>query len=44
MDVTGTVEVASWVLGFGDQAVVLEPQSLRAEIAAELRRAAANYG
>jgi len=43
MDVGGSVEVASWVLGFGDQAVVLEPADLRDQIAAELRRAVANY-
>ncbi len=29
MDVSGTVELASWMLGFGDQAEVLEPDSLR---------------
>jgi proteasome accessory factor B len=43
MDVAGTVEVSSWVLSFGDQAEVLEPESLRDEIAAELARAAAKY-
>ncbi len=44
MDVSGTVEVVSWVLGFGDQAEVLEPGSLRDQVAAELARAAARYG
>jgi proteasome accessory factor B len=43
MDVGGSTEVASWVLGFGDQAVVLEPASLREDVAAELRRAASQY-
>lgn len=43
MDVSGTVEVVSWVLGFGDQALVCEPPALRQAVAAELRRAAARY-
>lgn len=43
MDVAGSVEVPSWVLGFGDKATVLEPAPLRDEVAAELRRAAAKY-
>jgi predicted DNA-binding transcriptional regulator YafY len=43
MEVSGTVELASWVLGFGDQAEVLEPESLREQIAAELARATARY-
>jgi predicted DNA-binding transcriptional regulator YafY len=43
MDVHGTVEVVSWVLGFGDKATVLEPASLRAEVAAEVERATRNY-
>lgn len=43
MDVRGTTELASWVLGFGDQAVVLEPDSLRDHIGGELERAAARY-
>ena len=32
MDVGGALEVQSWVLGFGDQAVVLEPAKLRVSI------------
>jgi proteasome accessory factor B len=44
MEVGGALEVQSWVLGFGDQAVVLEPATLREEIASELGRAAAHYG
>ncbi len=43
MDVSGTVELASWVLGFGEHAEVLKPESLRAQVAAELRTAAARY-
>lgn len=43
MEVSGTVELASWVLGFGDQAEVLEPESLREQIGAELARATARY-
>jgi len=43
MDVAGIVEVTNWVLSFGDKAVVLEPQKLREDIAAELRRAVQRY-
>ncbi len=43
MDVQGTTELASWVLGFGDRAVVLEPSGLRKEIEAELERAGRAY-
>jgi len=44
MDVRGTTELVSWVLGFGDKAKVLEPPSLQADVAAELRRADRQYG
>lgn len=43
MEVSGTVEVVSWVLGFGDKAEVLEPGSLRDQVASELARASARY-
>jgi predicted DNA-binding transcriptional regulator YafY len=43
MDVHGTTEIVSWVLGFGPTAEVLEPPALRAAVAAELRAAAARY-
>jgi predicted DNA-binding transcriptional regulator YafY len=43
MEVSGTVEVLSWVLGFGDKAEVLEPGALRDQVAAELQRACARY-
>jgi len=36
MDLRGTVEVLSWVLGFGDKARVLEPAALRDAVAAEV--------
>ncbi len=39
MDVRGTVEVVSWVLGFGDKARVVEPEALRAAIRNEQGRA-----
>ena len=35
MEVRGTVELVSWVLGFGEKARVLEPAALRAAVAAE---------
>lgn len=43
MDVRGTVEVVTWVLGFGDKAVVLEPAALREAVADELSRAFGRY-
>jgi proteasome accessory factor B len=43
MLVAGTVDVASWVLSFGDKALVLEPAGLRDQIAGELERAAGAY-
>lgn len=43
MDAAASVEVITWVLGFGDKARVLEPARLRTDIAAELRRAASQY-
>jgi predicted DNA-binding transcriptional regulator YafY len=43
MDVHGTVEIASWILGFGERAVVLEPRELRDAVGEELRRAGARY-
>jgi proteasome accessory factor B len=43
MDVAGTVELKSWLLGFGNTAEVLAPDSLREEVAAELESAAARY-
>jgi predicted DNA-binding transcriptional regulator YafY len=39
MEVAGHSEVLSWVLSFGAGAEVLEPESLRREVAAELNRA-----
>jgi predicted DNA-binding transcriptional regulator YafY len=37
MDVRGTVELVSWVLGFGDKAKILEPGQLRHQVLTELR-------
>jgi predicted DNA-binding transcriptional regulator YafY len=44
MTVAGTTELASFVLGFGDQAEVREPPELRAAVIAELQRALGGYG
>jgi predicted DNA-binding transcriptional regulator YafY len=41
--VPGTVEISRWILGFGSKVEVLAPASLRDEIAATLRAAAARY-
>jgi predicted DNA-binding transcriptional regulator YafY len=38
-----TEEIKSWVLGFGGQAIVLEPEELRDEIAREARALCAAY-
>ena len=43
MNVAPSVEVVSWILGFGDKARVIEPAELRAEVLKELRRTAAQY-
>lgn len=42
--VAGTIEVRLWVLQWGDDAEVLEPSSLRDDVAATHRRAAERYG
>jgi predicted DNA-binding transcriptional regulator YafY len=41
--VAGLREIRIWILGWGADAEVLEPASLRAELAAELQRAARQY-
>jgi proteasome accessory factor B len=41
--VAGMREIRIWILGWGADAEVLEPATLRDEVAAELRRAAALY-
>ena len=38
MTIAGTVELLSWLLGFGPQVEVMEPPSLREELAREARR------
>lgn len=43
MSVRGTTDVVNWVLGFGEHAVVLEPGSLRDELAAVTRAMASAY-
>jgi|SoiMethySBSTD1v2_1073268.scaffolds.fasta_scaffold03434_14 WYL domain len=43
MEVCSTVELAGWVLDFGNQADVIEPGSNRDQLAAELERAATRY-
>jgi proteasome accessory factor B len=43
MRVRGTTGITSWLLGFGDQAEVLEPASLRDELAGVTSRMAATY-
>ncbi|HEY8122797.1 MAG TPA: WYL domain-containing protein [Myxococcota bacterium] len=44
MDVGTGDELASWVLSFGADAEVLEPATLRAQVASELLRARTQYG
>ena len=41
--VSGSIEVRLWILSWGDDATVIEPPALRADMAATLRRAGANY-
>lgn len=43
MQVTTSVELQTWILGFGTDAEVLRPASLRRQIAEELRAAASRY-
>ena len=43
LEVRGTVELVSWVLGFGEHAEVLSPESLRRELARELTAALVRY-
>lgn len=43
LQVTGTLELMSWVLGFGEKAEILEPESLRAEVARVVETAAKRY-
>ena len=41
--VSGTIEIRLWVLSWGDEVEVLAPESLRDDVAATWRRAAARY-
>ena len=43
LEVGATLELRNWLLSFGDGAEVLEPESLRREVAADLERALARY-
>ncbi len=43
MDVGGTAELRSWILSFGSGAEVLEPESLREEVARELAEGLQRY-
>jgi len=43
LDLSGTTEVKSWVLSFGRQAEVLEPDALRSELQDELAAALKLY-
>jgi len=43
MQVSGTTELKTWILGWGDRVEVLEPASLRAQVAEEHARAAGRY-
>lgn len=43
LTVSSTVELRPWILGWGSLCEVVEPEELRADIAAELARAAAAY-
>lgn len=43
LELNNTVELKSWLLGFGSHAVALEPESLRNDIIAGLKRSLENY-
>lgn len=43
VEIAGTLEIKSWVRGWGPDVIVIAPESLRAEVAADMRAAAAQY-
>lgn len=43
LDLDGTTELESWILGWGAKVEVIDPPPLRAKIASEVARAAARY-
>lgn len=43
VEIAGTLELVSWIRGWGHEVEVLEPESLRQEIADSLRRAVERY-
>ena len=44
VSVSGLGEISWWILGYGDQAEVLEPEELRETIAQRARRMVERYG
>lgn len=42
-NVSGIIEIKRWILGYGSQAEVLEPKSLRNEIISEIKRVSEHY-
>jgi predicted DNA-binding transcriptional regulator YafY len=44
VEIAGTLEIKSWVRGWGPDVEVLAPESLRGEVAGDMRAAAAMYG
>lgn len=42
-ELNSTVEIKSWLLSFGENAIILEPASLREEIVATIEKLAASY-
>jgi proteasome accessory factor B len=42
--VAGTIEIRLWILSWGDEVEVLEPESLRIDVASTHHRAALQYG
>jgi predicted DNA-binding transcriptional regulator YafY len=42
--VAGTIEIRLWILSWGDDVEVLEPETLRIDVASTHRRAGERYG
>jgi predicted DNA-binding transcriptional regulator YafY len=42
--VAGTIEIRLWILSWGDDVEVVEPATLRDDVAATMRRALERYG
>jgi predicted DNA-binding transcriptional regulator YafY len=43
-DLDSTAEIKRWILGFGQNAVVVEPEALKGEIVAECSQLLRSYG